>query len=654
MNMHTIDWAIVIGLLAVLMGMAILGKKYVRSVADFLVAGRCAGRYIICISYGIAGIGVLDMVSLFEVIYDVGFTYQWWGFLLHPVLAICALTGWVLYRFRQTRAMTLAEFFEMRYNKGVRVFAGMLAFVAGIALMGIVPAVGARFFIYICGIPTDILWGIEGSTLVLVMLFLLGIALFFTFVGGQIVVMITDFIQGIAFYAVMIVIFFVVFATVFDWSQIAEALAMAPKDASMVNALQISGNKHFDVWFYMIDFFGIIYAYNAWQGGGAYHCSAKTPHEAKMGRVLGQIRTSVGWMVLFMFLPLCAYTYLRHPDFAQQAAAVKAILSGIENPQIQIQMTTPVAVAHFLPIGLLGCFAAVMLAAFISTCDTLLHSWSTIFIQDIVSPLRRKPLTPDQHMKWLRYAIVGVTVFIFFFSLLFSQKQYIIMFGLIFSSIFTSGVGAVIIGGLYWRRGTTSGAVASLVTGGVLSVAGIVILQIKPDFFLDAARCRFIAMASSLVMYIVVSLLSGRLTRQPLFLLDRMLHRGAYAVAEDSATVTREGKSIWKKLGMGKEFTLGDKVIFLSVYVWLFGWLTVFLVGTSVHLASGIETAVWLEFWHIFLFATMGMSVLILIWFLIGGIRDLKSLFHDLSVRKRDDTDDGTVINEDGTKLDGP
>ena len=170
-------------------------------------------------------------------------------------------------------------------------------------------------------------------------------------------------------------------------------------------------------------------------------------------------------------------------------------------------------------------------------------------------------------------------------------------------------------------------------------------IQINPDFIFDGMRCRFIAMASSLTVYIVVSLISRRITGEPVFDMDKMLHRGKYAIAEDSAVVTESPKRSWKWLGMGKEFTLGDKLIYLLNYIWIFGWLAVFVIGTMYNLTHDVKTESWLKFWHIYIVVTFFMSILVLIWFLIGGTKDLIHLFRDLRLRKRDHLDDGRVID---------
>jgi len=114
-----------------------------------------------------------------------------------PVQLIIGLTGWVTYRFRQTRALTMAQFFEMRYSKRFRIFAGSICFISGIVNFGIFPAVGANFFINFCGFSEHFsVFGLTFSTFHILALGLVSIALYFAMVGGQIAVMTTDFLQA--------------------------------------------------------------------------------------------------------------------------------------------------------------------------------------------------------------------------------------------------------------------------------------------------------------------------------------------------------------------------------------------------------------------------------------------------------------------------
>ena len=59
--MHWIDWGIVIVPVMFVLGIAIYAKKYARGVADFLAAGRVAGRYVISVGDMQAGLSVITL-----------------------------------------------------------------------------------------------------------------------------------------------------------------------------------------------------------------------------------------------------------------------------------------------------------------------------------------------------------------------------------------------------------------------------------------------------------------------------------------------------------------------------------------------------------------------------------------------------------------
>jgi len=435
MNLHFVDWLIVIGLMVVLTMGAVSTRKYTRSVAAFLAASRCGGRYLLSVADGMAALGVISMVWFFEMSFDVGFTHKWWGLMEEPLMIVMALSGWVIYRYRQTRAMTLAQYFEIRYSRKFRVFAGLVSFLAGILNFGIFPSIGARFFMMLCGFPQSFeIAGLDVSTFPCIMFVLLSISLVFTFLGGQIAIMLTDFLQGVFCNIVfMVILLFLLFH--FSWDQIFETALTAPAGKSMIDPYDVGKQENFNIWYYVIGIVIVFYGPLGWQGTAGYKCAAKSAHESKMAGILSGWRFRV-LMIIVVLLPICVRTFLTHPDFADQAVSVHEKLDTIGAEELISQARTPLALAAFLPMGLLGLMCAAMLAAFISTHDTYLHSWGSMLIQDVILPFRKKPFTPRQHLWLLRTAIFGVAVYIFLFSMVFEHTQRVAQYCAITASVF--------------------------------------------------------------------------------------------------------------------------------------------------------------------------------------------------------------------------
>ncbi|MBD3220943.1 sodium:solute symporter, partial [bacterium] len=428
-HLSPVDWLIVLAMLGLLLHGVRESNRHSSSVADFLAAGRSAGRYLVGVAGGIAGLGAITIVGNLEMNYIAGFSMSWWGMTTSVVILVITLSGWVIYRFRETRCLTLAEFFERRYSRRFRIFAGTVCWISGIINFGIFPGVGARFFIHYCGLPDAVALGpLAVPMYPLVMIVLLALALYFVFNGGQVTVIVTDFLQGTFVNLVFAMVCGWLIWKVVSWDQIFAALAAAPQDASLINPFETSHVDEFNFWYFLIGLAGLLYGKMSWQGTQGYNSSASSAHEAKMGEALGMWKNAPQNLFL-MFVPIAIYTILNHADFAALSGRINAELALVDREAIRSQLRAPLVLVEVLPHGLLGAFAAVMLAAFISTHDTYLHSWGSIFVQDVLLPWRGgEPLSQRAHLTALRWSIVGVAVFIFLFSLLFRQNQYIFLF----------------------------------------------------------------------------------------------------------------------------------------------------------------------------------------------------------------------------------
>ena len=493
------------------------------------------------------------------------------------------------------------------------------------------------------------------------------IALWFVCIGGQIAILVTDFVQSI-FCNIVFVILIVILFVKFDWSQISEALLTRPEGKSMINPFDITGLQHYDLWFYLYAVFGVVYGVLSWQGMQGYETSAKSAHDARMAKILGYLRFLTP-IVVFIFVPICVFTMLNHPDFAQQSHSIRAVMDTIENPQIRSQFVAPIALSQLLPAGIMGLFVAVMFSAFITTHDTYLHSWGSILLQDIIMPFRKKPFTQRQHLLYLKLSISGIAVFIWFFSYYFVQKVDIMMFFSLTGMIFAGCAGSLIVGGLYTKRGTAAAAWATMIWNLVYSGIAFTALHYWPqtaDFLmkhipflwkalevvipdmtgenltLTAADLGIWQSISCILIYIMVSLLTFK---KP-FDLDRMLHRGKYAVEGDESVEDEVGIAKWKKvLGLDKNIPFDDKVIMFVGYSYV--GLSMLMVGGGgiYHLVIGISNAGWLKLWHCYIWFSAVYLVAVATWFGIAGFFDMKKMFAMLKIAKQDSRDDGTVIN---------
>ncbi|MBQ8754389.1 MAG: sodium:panthothenate symporter [Lentisphaeria bacterium] len=543
--MTWLDWGIVIVPMASILFLGYYSRRYIKGVADFIAAGRVCGRYVICVADAANALAVVTLIAQVEASYKTGIGISFWNQLMIPLSMILALSGYCMYRYRATRALSIGQFLEMRYSRGLRISGAVLRTFSETICNMIVPAISARFFIYLLGLPHKIdLWGVELSTFALIIILVLFLALFIIWQGGTVALIITDALQFLFAYPVL-AIFALFIICNFSWfEQIAPVLGDRGPGESFLDPYDVSALRDFNLFALMVTLFSNILNRASWIGAGAT-AAGKTPHEQKMAGVLGSFRG--GFAMIFYFLvSVLLLVVLTHSDFSEKARTIRQHISSrvadeiIHSPDVKAkvlsateklprnnqrigtdapftlehnpdtpymkaihdalghsaegnakfqefrtlyhQLMLPVTMKYTLPAGLLGMFVLLMLMLMLSTDDSRIFSGAITTVQDIILPLRGKNISPEAHLMLLRWTAVGIGVCFFCGSFFMAQLDYINLFCVITTSVWMGGAGPVMVGGLYTRFGTTAGAYASLCSSIVISGGGILVQRNWADF----------------------------------------------------------------------------------------------------------------------------------------------------------------------------
>jgi len=651
------DWIIVITALLTFAGVAIWSSRRSgeKGVAGFLVSGRCAGRYLLTIAAGGVLIDAINIIAMFELYFGAGFPTMAWGLMIQPPLAVfMAVSGWAAYRFRETQAMTVPQYLEMRYSAGVRITAGIVAWVAGMINFGIYPAVSAHFVISFCGLPAEFMaGGMTLPTFPFMMGGLMALTLLFVFYGGHVTVLVLDFCQGAFINVAAILLVGMLAFTWLNWGEVMEVLRQTPPEASLLDPAHTSNVKDFNIWYFVISTIGMFYTRLSSLERQSFDAAARTPHEGRMGATLAQLR----WHTLclfFMVMAIAAQVALKHPAHAGLAHSINGWLDVLETQHghaVRGQMTVSTALAYILPVGWRGLFLSAMVAAMLSSKSAFLHSFGSIFVQDVVMPFRKTPLDPARHMLWLRLAMLGVTIFAIIFGCVYTQKDNILMFFAITSTLWLAGSGAFLLGGLYWRKGNTYGAYAAMITGCASGLTGFVVIHLWEKWYGHPPRLSIgeygvefnpqwsllASMVLSVAAYMGVSLVTGRGHR---FDLDRLLHRDKRNVLHADAV----RRPLWKRIvGITPEFTRRDLVTVSIFFGWIFAWFAACIAMIVLSSFGMIGDVAWGGFWRIYLCSLFGLLLVTTVWLGFGGVRDLRTMFRLLGSAQQDITDDGTV-----------
>jgi len=451
-NFATIDWIIVMVYICIPVVIGVIVRKYVKQLSDFIVAGRSLRLFVAIATLTGTELGLVTVMYNSELGFRNGFSAFHVGIIETACILAIGLTGFIVYKLRELRIMTIPEFYEKRFGRTVRIVGGFLLALGGIMNMGLFLQAGARFMMGVTGYSNP-------AGLKIFMSVMLIMVLIYTVLGGMVSVVLNDFLQFIVLSIGMLIGSYFAISKI-GWSNLFKAPAAADQ-ASWFNPVA-EGSEFGTI--YVI--FMVVLTFSAgalWQSGTLRALSAKSPKVAKQLFAWGSI-SYLARRVIPMLWGICAFIFV---------SQTPKLLSAFQGPEaINSQFGMPIFIAKVLPSGFLGLIAAGMFAAFMSTHDSYLLSWSSVITQDIVAPIKKGKLSDKSRLLITRISIVSIGMFLLIWGLWFEAPVSLWNYMALTGTVYLAGAFTVVTAGLYWKKASKTGAMIAL-WAGLLAFLGI-------------------------------------------------------------------------------------------------------------------------------------------------------------------------------------
>tara|TARA_E500000178_G_scaffold355857_1_gene430175 strand:- start:1006 stop:1512 length:507 start_codon:yes stop_codon:yes gene_type:complete len=100
-----------------------------------------------------------------------------------------------------------------------------------------------------------------------------------------------------------------------------------------------------------------------------------------------------------------------------------------------------------------------------STHDSYLLCWSSVITQDVIAPIMGKEFSTANRIKWTRILIVVIGLYILYWGLVYEGNDDIWDYMSVTGAIYFTGAFSLLVGGLYWKGASSSGAFMALLSG---------------------------------------------------------------------------------------------------------------------------------------------------------------------------------------------
>jgi len=437
---HWIDYSIIIAYLIGIMAFGMVFGRYAKSTSDFFFGGRRFAWWLVGVSFVATTVGSYSFIKYSQKAYQYGFsstqTYLNDWFLM-PLF----MFGWlpIIYF---TRVTSVPEYFEKRFDRKCRVMSTF------IILLYLVGYIGYNFFMLgkalnaMLGWP--VFWGAAGVAVVCAV---------YVHFGGQTSVIMTDLAQGILLLAAGLAVLVLGVVVLGEhggfWANFPPSFRTAfagldrPAKFPAIGVFWQDGMAN-GVAFYFMN-----------QGILMRFMCAKSVREGRKAAIF----------IVLCLMPLAAIA-VSNPGWIGRAMVNAGMLPADTSAD-----TIFVLVANKVGgVGFFGVLMAALLAALMSTTDSLINAVSAITVNDIYRPFIRKGASDAHYLAVARtVAILAALVGVVLVPTFMAFKDMYVAHANFVATVTPPMVVAIILG-VCWKRFTRAAAFATLAGGAACMV----------------------------------------------------------------------------------------------------------------------------------------------------------------------------------------
>ncbi len=456
-----------------ILGVGYWGMRRSKSKSDYLVAGRRLGTFMYSGALSAIVLGGASTVGGIGLGYEHGLSGAW--LVVAIGLGILVLSAFFAKRIVKLKVYTVTEMLDLRYGGSSGLISGLVMFLYTLMLTVTSTLAYATIFHVLFGI--DNIWGIAIGGVIVVT---------YSVMGGMWSITLTDVVQFvIKTIGILFLLLPISLIQAGGWGAMRERLG-----ESFFSPWSIGGATI--VTYIVVYTLGLLIGQDIWQRV----FTAKTPRVSTIGGVISGVYCLVYGVAGAMIGMAVRVLY---PNLTSQDEAFATIVQDV------------------LPPGVRGLVLAAALSAMMSTASGALIASSTVLTSDIIPRLKdlfvpghkesqaqEAAASPTGHPEGagvtgyrIATLLLGVVVIIIASLVTSVVGALAIAYNILVGGLFVS-----ILGGLIWKRGTRSGALASILVGTVAVIIAMVatdILANEPIYF---------GLGSSLITFVVVSLLT--------------------------------------------------------------------------------------------------------------------------------------------------